>query len=691
MADYNSIYTGEQIDDGIGIALAQPDKDAAQDAEIANVKSAFDYGEIIGSSAIFERGSFSSKGLNSSSTKRLRTIGYIPDNVKSVRAINGYQLGVYCYYKSNNTWAGFVYTNGNVGTDTSQFTFRTTFDFDDPAYSAYNFRLLCAGPNVSSNITVDEASNYILAKDGAKSAVENALENIPVLAYNAYIKNEVGYGNTVSLLPITYSNFVCAVCECKEGDVFTVTGAGGVSGRLWSFVDSNNALLSAAGSTISVCSEIIIAPANSAKVIFNASTTHDYNFTKGNIANFSQNARAQLIRNATVRDFPNAIVRPTIAHKFSVNEVSGVSDVKGTIYRNGNDFCIIYNENLNGNTTDLPSVSGTGMLAIKYKFFHYENGVESNVSYGEIARKGTTYTTWDNESAQFEGGCGVPSGINGIQYFSSAYTGTKRYNNIDNYGLRPCACEIAVSPSGVTFGEIKELSLTINGEKGAFDVARIDPSYEDYNIYYTTTPPCKVSDTKWWWMQPVIRGIAVFKSTNGIDWTLVRVTNVPYQPQCEVTCVPFDTDRSDSVYFAARTWEKTETEPDVNIYIGRMKADTTTILSQYKLQSVSSRGYLTRDDKGALLFYNPTSYDECTCLRLSQYEGHTLFFHKWFTLYKDCTWYVVPDASSFANDYTTCYIVGNNGNAVQNRGLTFMELSVGASPKTIADMSAGIE
>lgn len=37
MADYNSIYTGEQIDEGVGIALAQPDKDSAQDAQIADL------------------------------------------------------------------------------------------------------------------------------------------------------------------------------------------------------------------------------------------------------------------------------------------------------------------------------------------------------------------------------------------------------------------------------------------------------------------------------------------------------------------------------------------------------------------------------------------------------------------------------------------------------------------------------
>lgn len=40
MAEYNSSYTGLQIDEGIGIALAQPSKDAAQDEEISDLKSA---------------------------------------------------------------------------------------------------------------------------------------------------------------------------------------------------------------------------------------------------------------------------------------------------------------------------------------------------------------------------------------------------------------------------------------------------------------------------------------------------------------------------------------------------------------------------------------------------------------------------------------------------------------------------
>ena len=198
--------------------------------------------------------------------------------------------------------------------------------------------------------------------------------------------------------------------------------------------------------------------------------------------------------------------------------------------------------------------------------------------------------------------------------------------------------------------------------------------------------------TKWYWLQPVIKGIAVFTSSNGIDWTLTGVAGVPYQPQCEVTCIPFDIDTNNSVYFAARTWERSNIAgSDTNIYIGRMRTDRAAIWPQYKLQSVSSRAYLTRDDKGALLFYNPTSYSECACLRISQFEDNTLFFHKWFTLYKDCTWYVAPDASSFVNDYTTFYIVGNNGRVGENRGLAFLELSVSASPKIINDMIASIE
>jgi hypothetical protein len=682
--------TGYVIDDSLTVAGAAADAKKTGD-EIGSLKSAFDYGSIIGSSVIFESGGFNPSGANQNNAKRLRTIGYIPANVKSVYSENGYQFGIYCYDKADNSYAGFVYANGNVGLDATQFTYRTSFDFDNPAYSDYNFRILCAAPSTQNNISVAESNNFILVKDGAKAFTANSIESIPVLAYNAYIHVEVGYGNTVSLLPRSYAGFVCAVADCAEGDVFTVSGTGAAGGRLWSFIDANNILLSAANAGVSSNSEIITAPQNSAKVIFNSSTNF-YNFTRGSIANFSPSAKSELIKNAVVREFPTAIVRPTITHKSGVNQVQGVSDVKGSIFRNGNDFCIIYNENLDGNVNDLPTVSGTGTLAIKYKFFHYENGVESNVSFGELSRKGTTYTTWNSEAAQLDGGCGVPCGSNGLQYFSSAYTGTKRYNGIDNYGLRPCACEISVSSSGVTFGPIQELSLTINGEKGPFDIARIDPTYENYYIYYTTTPPCKVNDTLWYWLQPVINGIAAFKSTNGIDWQYIRVAKTPYQPACEVTCTTIPGNSNADICFAARTRETNRAETETNIFIGRIRVDTVTILTQYKLQSTTSRPYLTTDEKGILLFYNPTSYNECACVRVQQNSSnYQFFFHRWFSLYKDCTWYVVPDASSFVNDYTTLFLVGNNGNVNQNRGLSFMELNVGASPKIIADMAAGIE
>lgn len=650
--------------------------------DATDLKNAFDYGEIVGDSTIFESGSFT-RGANDDNTKRLRTIGYVSPNIKSVYAINGYKFGVYCYNKSNNSFAGFVYTDGSVGTNTSKFTFRTSFTFDDPRYSAYNFRLLCASPDTSAEMTVAEANNYILVKNGAAAIVQNAIETIPVLAHGAYIKTDVGYGNIVSLLPITYHDYDCAISDCTEGDIFTVTGTGGGSGRLWAFIDSNNVLIPpTANSSISADSEIVIAPENSAKIIFNADSNLGYNFTKGNISGFSLKTKASLIETAEVHDFPSAIVKPTIVYKSAVNETPGVSDVKGSIFRSNNDFCIIYNENLDSNVKDLPSVSGTGTLAIKYKFFHYENGVESNVSYGEIARKGTEYTNWNGASMLLDGGCGIPSGISGIQYFASAYNGTKRYNGVNNYGLRPCACTVSVNSSGVTFGEIKELSLTINGDKGAFDISRIDPSYVDYYIYYTTTPPCKINDALWYWLQPVIHGIAVFRSSNGFDWELYRVVNTPYQPQCEVTCVHL---RDNIVCFAART-----RETNSNIFVGCLETPAGRIITQYKLQSITSRGYLTKDDKGILLFYNPTSYDACTCIRITA-NGSQLFFHEWFSIFKDCTWYVAPDPTLLTANYTKMLLVGNNGNVSSNRGLTFMELNMEASPKIIDNMSAGIE
>lgn len=70
-----------------------------------------------------------------------------------------------------------------------------------------------------------------------------------------------------TLWPI--SDFKCWVLDCQEGDVFTITGTGGDTPRLYAFIDANNNNLLKAPSRTTVTQLAIIAPENASKLIIN--------------------------------------------------------------------------------------------------------------------------------------------------------------------------------------------------------------------------------------------------------------------------------------------------------------------------------------------------------------------------------------------------------------------------------------
>lgn len=61
----------------------------------------------------------------------------------------------------------------------------------------------------------------------------------------------------------------CVVVNASEGDVFTVNGSGGGQLRLWCFIDANNNVISVASKNVEVKDLILVAPANSSKLIIN--------------------------------------------------------------------------------------------------------------------------------------------------------------------------------------------------------------------------------------------------------------------------------------------------------------------------------------------------------------------------------------------------------------------------------------
>ena len=87
------------------------------------------------------------------------------------------------------------------------------------------------------------------------------------------IKLGVGVGNTVDLTPENVSGYRYAIVDCKEGDIFTISGKGGTNPRLWGFIDSNNILLSVSGEGKTEEGLLLIAPKNATKLIVNDAKT----------------------------------------------------------------------------------------------------------------------------------------------------------------------------------------------------------------------------------------------------------------------------------------------------------------------------------------------------------------------------------------------------------------------------------
>ena len=89
-----------------------------------------------------------------------------------------------------------------------------------------------------------------------------------------YIATNKSTGNTVNLTPQEGSGTSSyAILNCSPGDIFTLNGTGGSTGRLWCFIDSDNKCIYTAAENLSYTNKLIQAPANASKLILNVVTT----------------------------------------------------------------------------------------------------------------------------------------------------------------------------------------------------------------------------------------------------------------------------------------------------------------------------------------------------------------------------------------------------------------------------------
>ena len=80
---------------------------------------------------------------------------------------------------------------------------------------------------------------------------------------NANIGDTVDITNVSSFYSLKY-----VVVDCEEGDKFLLNLAGAASARAWTFLTSNNVLISKADASVTLSNEEVIAPENAGKAIF---------------------------------------------------------------------------------------------------------------------------------------------------------------------------------------------------------------------------------------------------------------------------------------------------------------------------------------------------------------------------------------------------------------------------------------
>ena len=88
-------------------------------------------------------------------------------------------------------------------------------------------------------------------------------------------------GATINLTPVAEAGWYCGVVDCVEGDIFWVNGHGGMSTRLWGFVDTDNKLIAVSASGATGDNTKVVAPQNTAKFVTNSNGSATSYYQKG--------------------------------------------------------------------------------------------------------------------------------------------------------------------------------------------------------------------------------------------------------------------------------------------------------------------------------------------------------------------------------------------------------------------------
>ena len=216
-------------------------------------------------------------------------------------------------------------------------------------------------PVLSNNQLLGE--NCILPDLITDNVIINEKDDI--VFTEGYIKNNGVVGSIVDLTILsTSANTKCAIVNCSFKDVFYIYAKGGNAGRLFSFLDENNRIISVAEKNTVLYDGCIETPINAVKVVFNIDNLGDYiRKTEYN------NDNVKLLWNTSSKALD------------ILNNTYKVSDYFGIVFRTGNRKVISP-----ANAGETISILENGFLVYNYK----DNKVYFRTSYSDLEENGDT-------------------------------------------------------------------------------------------------------------------------------------------------------------------------------------------------------------------------------------------------------------------------------------------------------------
>lgn len=383
---------------------------------------------------------------------------------------------------------------------------------------------------------------------------------------------------------------------------------------------------------------------------------------------------ADEVQKATIYDMPKRLVeQPILGTIRYVNPSNDLSKciVKPAVCSYGGHYGFVFTENIDGGTDDLPTPNGSGVTSVKARYLWKYS--ETNFQTDEtktIAQKGSSYTSVDGTTKTMGGGVGYSS----ITDTNSGYEAIAYFSFVDNendgatvngsyvYHLHPCCASFNFNNG--TIGEIKELSLTVDGVKGKFDLTRL--GYENLHTYYTTVAPLK-KDGTYYWSQPVTDGVEVFTSTNGVDWVRIGKVNTSFAPYFEAPIHVIDTY---SAYIACRSWYS-----EKKLYVLNINLRTLEVKNVYWIDDVGSRpSFVTWGGNTYLLHSTPSRYS--MEMLLIKPDDYGLGFQRWINLYGTMTYYPVAHCRNSYSKTTGFVLCGLNGVHTDLKGMSWVEVEL---------------